>query len=964
MLLNGTWEAGIDRNYEIVAQVPGLATDPGHMTEGTLWYRRMVELPEGDWTSAILILNGARFCPTVYVNGEKVSSSPGGMTITKHPLNCRHVAPGELIMLEISLCSMKDMDVQDASYIPSADHWRSNISSCLWDSVSLEFHHGFYISRLIPFVDLEQDEVNLHWEVEGFSTQREASLSIQVTEACGTVLAEENVPLKHSVGQTVIRLNGLCKYWSPETPYCYRLKVSVYTVNGKCSSVKNQTLGIKEFQTDGLKFRLNGNPITFRAGSLVWHRWVRDPEASELAFDSDWFERNIILRLKGHGANALRFHLGTPPEELLHLCDRHGLMVQIEWSFFHGMNASEESLLLQWRHWLDLCMRHPSVCIIHPWNETEGEQLAVGFRAIERLAKEYPPLVISHRDVLHIHKYWWSLFENVGLYYDSAEQFSLPIVADEFGGNYLDGEGNPGGYFTLKESLARFLGKDHTKEQRLQLNCEANTQIAEYWRRLGAAGFSPFVMLSSWEDGNHHFMGKLQEGNPKPVWAGLTAAYSPVSVSLEVWDRNFIPGQQVALPLYWFNETDENREMKARFSIMEQSDAKPFTVIELREEVEAYGTIRTQVKVTLPPGNGQWTFRAELLNGPDSVVHPIVSEWRFRTLRPIIPERLTTANIAVLEGEDELQAFISQCGWTISKEDDANLLLLSGLKWAAATSDVDTKDRLNQAIERGCSVIMLNCGPVKLGQGYLTNDDLGPLQEIMKVEQAERIETGLLQGINVSFQEHAEPESCIHSTDAGKQLWDGLDHQATWLWNGYRGGLISPAYDMEVTSLSATDFLYTWEQRGADIEQIEQGDYFAFELCGFYAFDTHRCTEAIDALRNKVRLLFDDAPALQHALNPSAPVHVFDLAEMYRASFHNIAQQVTPLVQCGVNLTKTPVIQVDFGVGKGRLLLSQLLTDGRLSDGYGTEGLYGVRKDPAAQQFVINLMNEALKDRG
>ncbi|MFC5452083.1 hypothetical protein [Paenibacillus aestuarii] len=56
------------------------------------------------------------------------------------------------------------------------------------------------------------------------------------------------------------------------------------------------------------------------------------------------------------------------------------------------------------------------------------------------------------------------------------------------------------------------------------------------------------------------------------------------------------------------------------------------------------------------------------------------------------------------------------------------------------------------------------------------------------------------------------------------------------------------------------------------------------------------------------------------------------------------AQKATALAECGVNLTKTPVLQIEFGEGKGKLLLSQLLTDGRLADGYGADGLHGVRR--------------------
>jgi hypothetical protein len=37
-------------------------------------------------------------------------------------------------------------------------------------------------------------------------------------------------------------------------------------------------------------------------------------------------------------------------------------------------------------------------------------------------------------------------------------------------------------------------------------------------------------------------------------------------------------------------------------------------------------------------------------------------------------------------------------------------------------------------------------------------------------------------------------------------------------------------------------------------------------------------------------------------------------------------------------------------------LSSQLLTAGRLAPGFGQPGLYGIRYDPAAAQFVLNML--------
>ncbi len=77
---------------------------------------------------------------------------------------------------------------------------------------------------------------------------------------------------------------------------------------------------------------------------------------------------------------------------------------------------------------------------------------------------------------------------------------------------------------------------------------------------------------------------------------------------------------------------------------------------------------------------------------------------------------------------------------------------------------------------------------------------------------------------------------------------------------------------MEVTGLSSSAFLSLWTSRGADENAIENSkDYYAYELAGYYAFSPEDRNEAtINQLRNKVKLLVEDAPALQDRINPDA----------------------------------------------------------------------------------------------
>ncbi len=155
--LNGTWDVGEDRNYTKKMSVPGLASDPSKMNNGVLWFKREIQLPDGVWTHATLILKGAIFSPSVYINGEKVSQQNGGMAPTHHLLNHEAIKPNNNITIEIALQSLKNIPETDASYVPTANHWRSNISSLIWDDIVLKTHGKFRISRIIPFSDIKND---------------------------------------------------------------------------------------------------------------------------------------------------------------------------------------------------------------------------------------------------------------------------------------------------------------------------------------------------------------------------------------------------------------------------------------------------------------------------------------------------------------------------------------------------------------------------------------------------------------------------------------------------------------------------------------------------------------------------------------------------------------------------------------------------------------------------------------
>ena len=895
--------------------VPGPMGDPTRSAPRTL--RRKVELPAGNWSRAWLELDGARWRPRVAVNGETVACTDGGLAPIVLPLQHAAVRPGAQIELAVQLCALDEVPIDDASRLPDADRWRANCASNLWDSVRVRLTGPERIVRLAPCVERTAAGWTVHVLAEATGT-----LHLRVRDG-DAVLAEGAAPLL---------LPPTVQPW----PHLLTLEAELHC-DGVLSDRRMIPLSLRTVCLRGNGLQLNGAPLQLRMISVVWHRWCRD---SALAWDAAWFQREVIARVQRLGGNGIRFHLGLPPRRILELCDRAGLLVQAEWSCFHGLPASEDSLAAQWSDWLDRCAEHPSVVVVHGWNESEGPDLAKAHRAMTRaLAGRVIQPIVAHRDVVHLHRYWWSLFENLGLYYDHAGQFDCPVIADEFGGNYLDADGAPGAYPTVASALQRFLGWQHTREERLGFQAMSNARMAEYWRSLDVAGFSPFCALGSSADGNHWFLGDLAEGRPKPVWAALGAALHPTTAMLRLWQTTCTPGAAIACALSVRNDTPEPTILRVAVGLR-VADGAVGERHELDLRLPPYGRAELEVPVTIAESG---VVEAEIVGTPAR------SSWPIRTHRLVVDPRLRSAKVHT--SDEEVRRFLQE-------------LDIPLVDAAAATVCVGSGEALSAAIARGMGAVWLQAGERFLGAEYATKPhSLTPASE----QPPGHLETAWGEwseaagSVRVRFRQVVEPESCLHPPREGSPLWNHLPGDAHRLWNGLRGGLIVPAVDWQLSGLSQEAARSAWLSRGAPPELLASGSCIAYGLAGIWAFSATRDPAVESRLRAQVRFLAEDAPALAWATNPQAAIEVSDVAADI-ASSNGMAQRLDPLAVAGKNLARTPVWRVAFGSGRGHLCLSQCLTAGRLHESCVGVGFWGVRTDPCAQQLVLDLMALALAD--
>lgn len=834
--LNGTWDCGLDHAYSRTVVVPGLAGDPAQLTPGTLWFRRVVELPAGPWSTAVLHLRGVRGAPAVWVRGAPAPMAPEGPDAWRCVLPPAEAVPGSIVVVEISLTPQA----------PPAGASVADISSDLWDDVYLHFSGAGRLESLTPSANWAGRSLALRWTCAGGA--RDATVAAQVWDGGRLVAESPSVPA--SAGAALIAVPPGCIPWSPSDPRIYRLRVTLRLGDRPLDAIE-LPWAWRDLRRAGDHFELNGRRIGLRGMQVDWHAWVRDPESAKLAFDPDWFERKVIEPLRRDGANFLLFTGGRPPHAWQELCDRDGMVAQV--------GAS-------------------------------------------------------------------------------------PGVVDRFGAIFLDGEGIPSESPVVRAEVIRYLGAQQGSVQRLDFQAELCAHVAEAARLRDAPAIAPFCILSSPEGAYHGFIGNLADGRRKPAWKALAAADAPQCALLDFWDTDLAPAAVIRVPVVFLNDEPEAASLSADLTVR-TSDGVLAGQTSVQANVPACGRTTVIASLALPNSAGGWTLSSTLQLPPDrEPADPVVSSRPLRTVAPELPRALKGCTVGVPADEPELRGLLAKHRLKIVEPEDphAAIVLLGRRSWIRAVEEGPAAMAAwHRVLAAGRSIVWLDIG-------------------IPDADPTEPLRVALPDGVTATLRPTGEAESFIHPAAGGQEMWFKLPGDAGWRWNGLPEGRIVPAQSLEVTGLTRSAIFRRWTARGAQGNEIRRGPYFAYELQGLYAYSAEPDDSGAETdLRARLRALAHDKPVLNSILNFNAPVSQTDLTAAYREASRLGAWSIVPLVVAGPDLERTPVEEIGYGAGKGVLVLSQLITEGRLApQRAGTTR--STRYDPAAEQMVLNLLGIAL----
>jgi beta-galactosidase len=334
---------------------------------GIGWYRKSFQMLEVDRDKHIFLdFDGAMSHCKVWLNGEYVGEWPYGYASFRMDLT-DHIKAGQENMVAVRLDNKPD----SSRWYPGGGIYR-NVRLVKTDPVHVA-HWGVFVTT--PAVSEKSATIKIQTNVEGASKGTEVLHEI-VEAGLSGVGANCTITIKSP------------KRWSLDAPNLYTLKTTVKQ-DGKVVDSVETPFGIRSIEYNADQgFLLNGQVV--RMNGVCLHHDL-GPLGS--AVNARALERQIEL-LQAMGCNAIRTSHNPPAPELLELCDRMGMLVQVEafdcWK--QGKIPNDYSLLFPEWHEKDLRAmvrrdrNHPSVAMWSIGNEIREQGDAAGHKISQQLA--------------------------------------------------------------------------------------------------------------------------------------------------------------------------------------------------------------------------------------------------------------------------------------------------------------------------------------------------------------------------------------------------------------------------------------------------------------------------------------------------------------------------------------------------------------------------------------------------
>lgn len=349
---------------------------------GTAWYRKTFQVPANQKGNQVTLqFDGVMNNAEVFINGEKAGERPFGyisFEIDATPFinfGTENVVAVKVAPKELS-----------ARWYPGAGIYR-NVYLTYKNPVNIAYL-GTYITT--PVVSKEKAEVQIETTIEN-KHKAAGNYTLQTTllNSEGTEVAKSSSSI--DAGKEVTITNKLevsnPELWHTDNPYLYTAE-SVLLKSGVPVDNYTTTFGIRSIKYSKEKgFELNGEQIKFK-GVCLHH----DLGPLGAAVNYRATQRQLEI-MKSIGVNAIRTSHNPPSQEQLELCDKMGILVQVEAFDEWAIGKVENGYHTYWDQWHERDLRdmikrdrnHPSVVMWSIGNEIREQRKKSGAKVAQHL---------------------------------------------------------------------------------------------------------------------------------------------------------------------------------------------------------------------------------------------------------------------------------------------------------------------------------------------------------------------------------------------------------------------------------------------------------------------------------------------------------------------------------------------------------------------------------------------------
>ena len=372
-------------------------------------YRRSFQLPAG-WEArgqTLLRFEGVMSAFYVWINGERVGYSQGSMEPSEFNItNYLHAGENQ-IALEVYRYS-------DGSYLEDQDFWRfGGIHRSIHLLHTPDIRIRDYAVRTLPVSTDYQDfilQIDPQFSVYRGMTGKGTTLQGVLKDASGREIAtlkgdvEDILDLEHKAGRMnewypqrgprkLGRMSATIKSpkrWTAETPYLYKLHLTLLTAEGEVIEQVEQAVGFRSVEIRNGQLLVNGAPVRFRGVNRHEH----DPRTARVMSEERMLQD--ILLMKQANINAVRTSHYPNVSRWYELCDSLGLYVMDEADIEeHGLRGTLASTPDWHAAFLDRAMRmaerdknHPSIVM---WSMGNESGYGPNFAAISAWLHDFDP---------------------------------------------------------------------------------------------------------------------------------------------------------------------------------------------------------------------------------------------------------------------------------------------------------------------------------------------------------------------------------------------------------------------------------------------------------------------------------------------------------------------------------------------------------------------------------------------